>query len=216
MYKADFHTHSQASPDGSLTLADYRSMLADGLDYIAVTDHDTVTFALQAHQALGGQIIVGEEVGTQEGDIIGLFLRERIPPGLHCREAARLIHEQGGLVYVPHPLETVRHGLPQTAMDELVGAIDIVEGYNGRAVLQNRSAATKAWAAAHHLPVAASSDAHGRAGWGRTGTILPKPPTAQNLPAILAEARLIEQSVGWQGLLYPKWNRLRKGGRAHA
>jgi predicted metal-dependent phosphoesterase TrpH len=216
MYKTDLHTHSLASPDGSLSLADYRALLADGLDYIAVTDHDTVEFALHAQQVLGTQIIVGEEVSTQEGEIIGLFLRERIPPGRHCQETARLIHQQGGLVYVPHPMETVRSGLPEAALDKLAPQIDVVEGYNGRAVFQNRSAVVKQWAVAHRLPVTAASDAHGRAGWGRAYTVLPKPPTAQNLPALLAEAELVEQSVGWQGVLYPKWNRLRKGGRHHA
>lgn len=215
-YRVDFHTHSQASSDGSLSLEDYRSLLSSGLDFIAITDHDTIEFAQQARQILGERIIIGEEIHTNEGELIGLFLSKAVPAALTTAETARRIHQQGGLVYVPHPMETVRQGLSLSALNALAVHIDIVEAYNGRALFQNRSAAAKRWASAHQVAIAASSDAHGRRGWGRTYTILSASPTAQNLPTLLADARLAERTVGVRGVLYPKWNRLRKARRSHA
>jgi len=178
MYKVDLHTHSVASPDGSLTLADYRSMLDSGeLDYIAVTDHDSVAWAFQARSELGERLIVGEEISTTEGELIGLFLGAIVPPGLSPVRTAELIRQQGGLVYVPHPFETVRHGLSQTTLAQLAGLVDIVEVFNGRAVAQNKSANAKRWAAERQLAGAASSDAHGRRGWGKTLTVIGLKPT---------------------------------------
>jgi predicted metal-dependent phosphoesterase TrpH len=211
MFKVDLHTHSSASPDGSLTIEDYRAMLESGrLDCLAVTDHDTVTLALRARTELGEKIIVGEEISTAEGELIGLFLREKIAPGLSPAQTAELIHEQGGLVYVPHPFETVRHGLSQASLETIADQVDIMEVFNGRAVAQNRSPDAKQWAADHAVAVAASSDVHGRQGWGRTYTLVEQLPNAKNLTANLRGAKLVEQSVGVRGVLYPKFNRLRK------
>ncbi|HSX29492.1 MAG TPA: PHP domain-containing protein [Candidatus Saccharimonadales bacterium] len=207
----DLHTHSVASPDGSLSLQHYTQMLATKrLDYIAITDHNTITFALEVRKALGNVIIVGEEITTTEGDIIGLFLHEPIPAGLALAEAITRIKAQHGLVYVPHPFETVRKGVRATALDSVVGQIDIVEVRNGRAVFQNYSQAASNWAASHSLPGAASSDSHGWHGWGKTYSLIDRPPTADTLPASLQAARLIRRAPGPLGLLYPKYNRLRK------
>jgi predicted metal-dependent phosphoesterase TrpH len=213
MYRLDLHTHSQASPDGGLRLVDYQFQLEHGgLDYIAITDHDAVAFAQAAQASLGNRIIVGEEISTRDGELIGLFLREIIPSGLEATRTAGLIHEQGALVYVPHPLETVRHGLSLAALDAMADQIDIIEVFNGRAWIQNKSSSAKRWAAQHHKAGAASSDAHGRLGWGNTHSVIDVdvPPTARTLPAYLQTAQLIEQGVGFGGLLYPKLNRLRK------
>lgn len=209
--RADFHTHSVASADGSLTLEHFRRMLKDGrLDAIAITDHDGVGFAQTAHEQLGPRIIVGEEVSTLEGELIGLFLQQAVPPGKPALATAQAIHDQGGLVYVPHPFETVRKGLPLRVLDEIAGEIDIVEVHNGRAVFQNRSAQARAWARQHGKAQAASSDAHGWHGWGNTYTELAEAPRRDTLVRMLTEARHDHGRVGARGILYPKFNRLRK------
>ncbi|HJQ08767.1 MAG TPA: PHP domain-containing protein [Candidatus Saccharimonadales bacterium] len=215
MYKIDLHTHSVTSPDGSLNLADYCNILESGrLDYIAITDHDTTDFALSARQALGERIIVGEEITTLDGELIGLFLKETIPPGLTAAETARHIHAQGGLVYVPHPFETVRKGLTLAVLRDLRDLVDIIEVHNGRAIFQNRGKAAQQWAHAHALAMAASSDAHGKYGWGKTYSVIPDVPTRDTLVQFLGhtEAELYTGMVGVRGILYPKFNRLRKRG----
>jgi predicted metal-dependent phosphoesterase TrpH len=211
VFKIDLHTHSIASPDGALRTQNYRTALEMGtLDYVAVTDHNTVDFARQLHKELGDNIIVGEEITAQEGELIGLFLCEVIPAGLSAGDTIAAIHAQRGLVYIPHPFETVRKGLPLAVLNAIAADVDIIETYNGRAVFQNRGAATEQWAKAHHTPGAASSDAHGRAGWGRTYSIVDEPPTRENLIKLLEGATYQKGSVGARGVLYPKLNRMRK------
>lgn len=211
MFKVDLHTHSQASPDGGLTREDYRKMLLSGkLDFIAVTDHNDIAYALALHELLGDQIIVGEEITTVEGELIGLYIKDKIPAGLSVAEAAKAIREQGGLVYVPHPFETVRKGLPRVALEEIVHDVDIVEIRNGRAVFQDRSKEAVAWAENYRLPGAASSDSHGRHGWGRTFSMIAEAPTRATLAALLRDATYNARSPGVRGVLHPKMNRLRK------
>jgi predicted metal-dependent phosphoesterase TrpH len=214
MYKVDFHTHSIASPDGALAPKHYRRALERRrLDYIAITDHNTIEMAQQLHAELGDKIIVGEEVTTSEGEIIGLYLTAPIPAKLSAAETVKRIRKQGGIVYIPHPFETVRQGISAETLQKIAGDVDIIEVHNGRAVFQNRSPQAAAWSAEYIVPGAASSDAHGVSGWGRTYTILGEEPTQQNLTKLLAAASYQRGFPGVRGLLYPKFNRLRAGNR---
>ncbi|MCA9330415.1 PHP domain-containing protein, partial [Candidatus Saccharibacteria bacterium] len=112
MYKVDLHTHSQASPDGGITAEQYAHVLSTGLlDMIAITDHNSIAYAQEVQKQLGDKIIVGEEIMTNDGEIVGLFLTQVIEPGLSAQETCRRIKAQHGLVYIPHPFETVRKGL---------------------------------------------------------------------------------------------------------
>jgi len=214
MYKLDLHTHSYGSPDGGLQTGAYRAMLEHGqLDIIAITDHNDIAAAQSIQTALdplGERIIVGEEIMTTEGELIGLYLSQTVPAGLSPLETVRQIRAQGGLVYVPHPFETVRSGLSVSALDAIAELVDIVEVHNGRAVFQNKGSEAAAWAKNHHKPGAASSDAHGRAGWGRTYAVVDRVPTRGTLLALLAQARLGTGTVG-VGVVYPKLHRLKKG-----
>jgi predicted metal-dependent phosphoesterase TrpH len=185
-----------------------------GLDGVAVTDHNTIDFALALQAQLGERIIVGEEITTEQGEIIGLYLSHPIAAGLPLDDAIHQIQAQGGLVYVPHPFETVRKGISAAVLKIVADNVDIIEVHNGRAVAQNRSVQAHAWAASHHVPGAASSDAHGRAGWGKTYTILDRQPTKETLVRLLATAKHRTGFPGVRALLYPKFNRLRK--RANA
>jgi predicted metal-dependent phosphoesterase TrpH len=212
MFKVDLHTHSVASPDGALTAAQYRRALEQGrLDCIAVTDHNTITFALGLQQELGSdKIIVGEEITTTQGEIIGLYLKHVVPAGLTAMETVKAIHDQGGLVYIPHPFETVRQGISMDTLEEICAFVDIIEIRNGRAVFQNFAATASAWALAHDIPGGASSDAHGQAGWCRTYSMLPKMPTRRTMLNLLAHASHVAAFPGLRGMLYPKFNRIRK------
>lgn len=219
MYRIDLHTHSGASPDGGLRLADYRRMLQAGvLDYIAITDHNQIAAAEQIAAQLGefgDRIIIGEEITTTDGDIIGLYLTEAVPAGLSPRAATERIKQQQGLVYVPHPFETVRSGISARSLESIAELVDVIETYNGRAMFQDRSAQARDWAAQYNVAAAASSDAHGAIGWGRTYSVITAQPTRETLPALLMNATYGTRRVGL-GVVYPKLNRLRKllGGNA--
>lgn len=211
MHKIDLHTHSVASPDGSLDESDYRRMLETGkLDCIAITDHNTTSFAQEMRAKLGERIIVGEEITTYEGEIIGLYLTETVKAGMSAADTAQAIKQQGGLVYIPHPFETVRKGISPATLDAIANTVDVIETRNGRAVFQNKSKQAEAWAAQHRTPRAASSDSHGKHGWGRTYSVIKHLPARETLASLLAEATYKSGLPGLRGVLYPKLNRIRR------
>lgn len=210
-YRIDLHTHTKASPDGGLDVRHYQRMLENRkLDVIAVTDHNTIDMAKELHATFGDRIIIGEEITTLDGEIIGLYLHRTIPPLLSVEETVRRIRAQGGLVYIPHPFETVRKGLKRSVLDSIAADVDIIECHNGRAVFQDRSKLASAWQRLHRTAAAASSDAHGMAGWGRTYSAIGAMPSRDTLPGLLRDATHTVGFPGLQGMAYPKYYRLRK------
>lgn len=209
MYKVDFHTHSTASHDGGISPDQYRHALDGGLlDCVAITDHGRIDTAQALHDELGESIIVGEEIMTRDGEIIGLFLNKPIRQGLSPQETVQMIRDQDGIVYIPHPFETVRKGLHPEILEEL--DIDIMEVCNGRAFVQNRSQQAVVWARLNHTPGAAASDAHGKRGLGKTYTHLPELPTRDSLISLMKHARIVTDRPTIRSLLYPKYHTLRK------
>ncbi len=212
MYKVDLHTHSVASRDGGITSAQYRQIIEDGsLDFIAITDHNKIDQAIELHKALGDCIIVGEEINAYEGEIIGLFLNERVPRDMSALETAQAIKKQGGLVYIPHPFETVRRGIPKSTLEQIIDMVDIIEVFNGRAVFQNKGPEATTMARLNNKPGAASSDAHGVKGLSTAYSQIKHKPTINNLAQQLLTAHLTMNRPPLKTLLYPKANRIRKG-----
>jgi len=105
--KADLHIHSTYSYDGISTPEEIVKHAAKiGLNVIAITDHDEIVGGLEAQKfekKYKIDIIVGEEVLTNEGEVIALFIKNKIKAGLPLFETVKLIKEQGGLVIIPHP-----------------------------------------------------------------------------------------------------------------
>jgi predicted metal-dependent phosphoesterase TrpH len=211
MYKVDLHTHSNASPDGGISEEQYRKALENNVvDYIAITDHNQLGTALELQRALGERIIVGEEIMSSAGEIVGLYLTQRVEPGLTPLETVKQIKDQNGLVYIPHPFETVRKGLHPSMLEELVDYVDLMEVCNGRAFLQNRSTQAAVWARLNHKTGAASSDAHGYHGLGRTFTQVADKVDRDNLLELMAGGTLRTAHPSVRALLYPKYHRLRR------
>jgi len=211
MFKVDLHTHSEASPDGGISPEQYaRALETEKLDYIAVTDHDRIDFALGLQKALGDKIIVGEEITTTQGEIIGLYLKHPIGPGMNARDTAQEIHNQGGLVYIPHPFETVRKGIPIDVLDSISDLVDIVEVHNGRALAQNFGIKAATWAKLNGKPGASSSDAHGYRGLGHSYSIISESPSRGSLVGNIRMTSLAHRRAPLYTLLYPKLNRLSK------
>lgn len=159
--RIDLHIHTRASHD---CLSDYGDVVAAaraaGLDRIAITDHNEIEGAFRVRDLAPELVIVGEEVKTAEGvDVSGLFLSEKIPRAIPTLETVQAIHEQGGLVYVPHPFATGK-GLGEEVLERLAGRIDVVEVFNARVHDQELNRRARRWADAHRLPGGAGSDAH--------------------------------------------------------
>lgn len=132
-----------------------------GLNGLAITDHNVILNHPLEISGSGVRLIPGEEVETTEGEIIGLFLRRFVPPGLSPEETIGAIKEQGGVTYLPHPLKrTGRKRWSTKTLERILPGIDVIEVFNGRLLdaAANQEAARLAKEAGA-LP-GAGSDAH--------------------------------------------------------
>lgn len=160
--RADLHTHSHYSRDSVLSPDAYiEGCVRKGITCAAVTDHNEVRGALLIRERAPFRVIVGEEVKTTEGELIGLFLRELVPRGMTPEETVRCIHEQGGVVIVPHPYDIFRRSvIKRSALERIAGQVDAIEGFNCRNILARHDAAARALARRAGKPLSAGSDAH--------------------------------------------------------
>jgi predicted metal-dependent phosphoesterase TrpH len=168
LLKVDLHLHSNFSHDGQSSIEALIERSREcGLDRIALTDHNTVEGALKLARMAPQLAIVGEEAKTLEGEIIGLFINGRVTPYLPPEEVLDLIHEMGGLTYVPHPLDRHRAHFRPERIVELADRIDIIETYNPWCD-EPANAAAAALAADLGKVTATGSDAHAPRELGRS------------------------------------------------
>jgi hypothetical protein len=168
----DLHMHTDHSPDCA-TPAEVLLETAKerGLGAIAITDHNEISGALEAQEIgarIGGiKVIVAEEVKTaHEGEVIGLFLTERIERGMSMAETIAEIRRQGGLIYVPHPFDRL-HSVPDYEnLLEIVEEIDILEVFNPRVTLSAFNEEAVRFARKYGIVPGAGSDSHVAQGLG--------------------------------------------------
>jgi predicted metal-dependent phosphoesterase TrpH len=171
----DLHMHTDHSGDCAtpveVLLASAREQ---GLGAIAVTDHNEISGALEAHAQAARpgphppvKVIVGEEVKTaSEGEVIGLFLEEKIPRGLSLKETVAEIKRQGGLVYVPHPFDRM-HSVPDYEhLLRILGDVDAIEVFNPRVAIPAFNDEAARFAAKYRVVAGAGSDSHVAQGLG--------------------------------------------------
>jgi len=167
----DLHMHTDHSYDCAtpveVLLAEAR---AKGLGAIAVTEHNEISGALAAAELAGKagvKVIVGEEIKTAaQGEVIGLFIKEKIPRGLTLQETISEIKRQGGLVYVPHPFDRM-HSVPDYKhLLDVIGDIDVLEIFNPRVAISEYNEEAVRFAAKYRIIAGAGSDAHVPQGLG--------------------------------------------------
>lgn len=160
-----------------------------------VTDHDTIAGAI-ALKALGFNVLIGEEIATRDGELIGLFLDSDVPPGLGAKETAMRIKDQGGLVYLEHPYDRRRRSLSEEAVERLALDIDIVEVFNGRAD-EDANSKAEDLALTLGVPAAAGSDAHTLAEVGTVHVRLGDFSRPDELLAALMAAKIVSGARPW-------------------
>ena len=161
--RVDLHSHTMWSGDSTTTPDEVEeAVVASGLDVLCITDHNAIRGAVELADRLPCRVIVGEELRTHAGEIIGLFLTERIPMGIPPAEAAQVIRAQGGVVYVPHPFDPMRRNMAESALYELAqaGLLDAVEVLNAKTSLRSLNQRAADFAAEFDLAAGAGSDAH--------------------------------------------------------
>jgi predicted metal-dependent phosphoesterase TrpH len=167
----DLHMHTDHSHDCETPVEVLLAAAREaGLGAIAVTDHNEISGALEAREkakAAGVKVIVGEEVKTAEqGEVIGLFIEEKIPRGLTMAETVAEIKRQGGLVYVPHPFDRM-HSVPD--YEHLLGIlddVDAIEVFNPRVAIGAFNEEAVRFAAKYRIVAGAGSDSHVAQGLG--------------------------------------------------
>lgn len=162
--RLDLHTHTLYSHDSLMKLEDFvEACVRKGINAVAVTDHNEVDGAKRLQKMAPFKVIIGEEIRTRDGEISGLFLKERIPPNLSAFETIARIRAQKGVVYIPHPFASgVFMRLKQNVLEAIVDEVDIIEGWNSRGLLKADDEKAQAFAKRHFKPFAAGSDAHSR------------------------------------------------------
>jgi predicted metal-dependent phosphoesterase TrpH len=154
-----------------------------------------IEVAVRARDAApaGLTVIVGSEIRTREGDLIGLFLDHSVPAGLPALAAIELVRDQGGLVGIPHPFDRRRGSLlNDPGLKALAGRVDWIEGWNARLLGHAGNERAAAFAHAQGLPSVAVSDAHTTIEVGVAYTVLDgDPSTPAGLLAALASAEMI-------------------------
>jgi hypothetical protein len=201
--RLDLHSHTYYSPDSRLTFEQIRRACERAaIGVLATTDHDTADGAIALKKwarenAPELRIIVGEEILTDVGEVIGLYLNETIPAKLDVHETIDRIHAQGGLFLLEHPFDPIRHGLDEVSWDV---EPDIVEIFNARARLHSSNLKAVAYAEKKGSPKCACSDAHHQSEFGSAYTETPEFDHEQ--PTELIRAL---RAGTWTGKKSPAW-----------
>jgi len=208
----DLHMHTCHSPDSGTSLeAIVRGCQRAGIDCAAVTDHNCIQGALELHSCGTIRVIVGEEIRTMEGELLGLFLSEVVPSGLTPLDTIARVKSQGGLVCLPHPFSRwpvfrsdklgTKNGpgfTPSGSLrrwnrlltPEVLSAIDMIEIVNSRTPFSGNLAASRRLALLCGLPGTAGSDAHTEREIGRARMEMPDFSDAQSFLAAVRSARV--------------------------
>jgi len=168
--KADIHVHTTHS-DGHAGVEEVLEHAARRTDLrvIAITDHDTVEGALEARslaERYGIEVVVGEEVSTADGELLALFIEQRLLPGLPAAETIAAVHAQGGLCVAAHPyyrmVPSIGHrGLRQRSSGpDPEWPLDAIEAFNAGLLSSRGNRRAAATAVALGLPALGGSDSH--------------------------------------------------------
>ena len=199
---ADLHMHTEFSKDSTSSVEALLATAREiGLGAIAVTDHNAIEGALLARELAAGDltVIVAEEIMTQHGEVIGLFIEELIPKGHTFDETLSMIKEQGGLVYIPHPFDRLRTTPSYRMMVDNLHRIDVVETFNARNMLPQFNVTAERFAAKYNVAAGAGSDAHVLPGLGTAMLRMPRFRGPEEFMASLREADIVTRR---KSLLY--------------
>lgn len=225
--KADLHMHSTYS-DGIGTIEHILDHVQNktNLDVIAVTDHDVIEGSLRTRDLWQKgnyrfDFVVGEEVSTKEGHLLGLFIEKLVPQGLSMERSIDLIHEQGGLAIIAHPLHPLfKHSCSRETMDRIHNTNDVwfdaVETWNASfcGIYANQQA-MRVNRLVYGLPEVGNSDAHTLNAIGRGRTWF-EGKNAQDVRASIESGLSAPGGRLWDVQDYLRWAKYRvsKEGRA--
>lgn len=172
--RVELHTHTLWSKDCVVRFETILHLMDQrGIDLLAITDHNTAEGALQMRRLAPERIIVGEEIMTNQGELLGYFIKESIPGGLSPDETIRRLRDQGAVISVAHPFDRLRKGAWQeTDLLKIVDRVDAIETFNSRCIFAEDNLRAAQFAQRHGLLGTVGSDAHSRAEYGRATLLM--------------------------------------------
>jgi predicted metal-dependent phosphoesterase TrpH len=212
LLKADLHTHTYFSPDSLTSPEKYvQACLKQRVNCVAVTDHNAIGGALAVEKLASLKVIIGEEVESSEGEIIGFFLQEEVPAGLSPEETVQRIKGQGGLVCIPHPFDRLRGTrLAEAALMRILPQVDIIEALNARTTLRGDNERAVRFAQEHGLAMSAGSDAHSARELGRACVEMPDFEGPREFLQALRQGRIVGRLSSPLVHLSSRWAWLRR------
>ncbi len=160
-FRVEFHCHTESSKDSLVKPEDLvRVCREKGIDRVVITDHNSITGALEAQKLDPELVIVGEEIKTTRGELLCAYVQQEIPSGLAPTEAIERLKEQGAFISVSHPFDAWRAPWYSDGLDEIRDQIDAIEIFNSRALRQDINQKAQEYADLWGLAGTAGSDAH--------------------------------------------------------
>jgi hypothetical protein len=173
--RVELHLHSVASPDSLIQpqkLIDYCARI--GIDRFAITDHNSIEGALAAKALVPDRVIVGEEIETTQGELLGYFMSECVPAGLEPMAAIERLRAQGAVISVSHPFDTTRScHWSEAQLSAIAPYVDAIEVFNARCPTNVPNLKAAAFADQHGLLETVGSDAHSLIELGRATLTMP-------------------------------------------
>jgi predicted metal-dependent phosphoesterase TrpH len=196
----ELHCHTCYSKDSLMLLGQLIDVARRrGLQRLAVTDHNILDGAHRAAEIDPELIIPGEEIMTTGGELLAYYVREHVPPGLTPPKTIEILCQQGAVISVAHPFDSMRAGhWDEAELREILPLVDAIEVFNARVATPAHNRRAAALAASAGKPGTAGSDAHAYLEVGRATTRLPAFNDAASLRAALASCEL-------SGRLSPYW-----------
>jgi len=217
--RGEFHCHSVYSADSLMQIENLLAVCRKRhIDKIAITDHNCLEGALRAYQLDPARVIVGEEIQTTQGEILGYFMSEEIPEGLEPMEVVKRLKEQDAFISVAHPFDLNRdetHWQPGM-LESLVPQLDAIEVFNARCLQRKFNEQAQDFACKHNLIEMAGSDAHSPSELGRATLLLPLFNNVEEFRQAIKQAKIDARLSGSYVHLFSAWAKLVKKVRKSA
>jgi len=212
LIKADLHIHTEFSMDCTMSLDQIIDRCLElGINCLGIADHNTLAGALKMKEKAPFFIVPGEEILTQDGEVIGFFISQEIPSKLSMKETIAKIKAQGGLVCIPHPYDRMRYSaFKDKVLDDLMPDIDIIEAFNARSLSRRNASMAMELARKYSKPSSAGSDAHTLPEIGNAYVEMPDFRSKDEFLSSLAKGRISGSKSNPTAHVVSTWNKLKK------
>jgi predicted metal-dependent phosphoesterase TrpH len=199
LWNVELHSHTHWSKDCIVRFEAIRALCQRrGIDRIAITDHNTAEGALAMQRAAPDLVIVGEEIMTTEGEILGYFMKETVPPGLTPEETIRRLRDQGAVISVSHPFDRLRKGAWDEAnLRRIIDQVDAIEIFNARCIYRDDNVRAIAFAREIGVLGTVGSDAHSHLEYGRALQLMEPFSDAETFLESLRAGQSTQRYSGW-------------------